>query len=425
MTTCTRQPSGPSTVATRPVVSVVLPCLNEERTVGGCVQKALRALADVGLSGEVIVSDNGSQDNSVAVAEQSGARVVHCPEPGYGNAVRVGVEQSLGDLIIMGDADGSYDFSAIKPFIEQLQDGADLVMGNRFRGGIRPGAMPWKNRWIGNPVLTSVLNLFFHVRIGDAHCGLRGFSRVAFERMQLESPGMEFASEMVVKAAKCKMRISEVPATLDPDGRDRPPHLSPWRDGWRHLKFMLMFSPLHLFLIPGAALIVLGLLLMLIPFGGDYQIAGLRFGVHWMVLGALLLVVGVQVVQFGVVARLHTVTHRFPEPDRALDWLRGHVRFGHGALLGGVLLAIGLGIDLWVLREWIRAHFGALEMIRPALVATGLTAVGVQTIFFSFLVAIVNPSPIHRGREVDRSVPPAPAPARSSSGARQESSLQE
>lgn len=425
MTTCTRQPSVQSTVATRPVVSVVLPCLDEERTVGGCVQKALRALADVGLSGEVVVSDNGSKDNSVAVAEQFGARVVHCPERGYGNAVRFGVEQSRGDLIIMGDADGSYDFGAIKPFIEQLQDGADLVMGNRFRGGIRPGAMPWKNRWIGNPVLTSLLNFFFRVDIGDAHCGLRGFSRVAFERMQLECPGMEFASEMVVKAAKRKMRISEVCTTLDPDGRDRPPHLAPWRDGWRHLKFMLMFSPLHLFLIPGAALIVLGLLMMLIPSGGIYRIASLRFDVHWMVLGALLLVVGVQVVQFGVVARLYTVTHRFPEPDRALDWLRGHLRFGHGLLLGWALFAVGLGIDVWVLREWIRAHFGALEMIRPALVATGLMAVGVQTIFFSFLVAIVNTPPIHTGHQVGSSAAPTPTTARSSSGAEQEPTLRE
>jgi glycosyltransferase involved in cell wall biosynthesis len=375
----------------RPIVSVVMPCLNEERTVGGCVRQALAAIAKMDVAGEVVVSDNGSTDESVAEAERAGARVVHCPDPGYGNAVRFGVERTCGEFVVMGDSDGSYDFGYLPGFVEPLRKGVDLAMGNRFRGGIRPGAMPWKNRWIGNPVLTFVLNVLFHVRIGDTNCGLRAFSRVAFERMQLESPGMEFASEMVVKAAKCKMRIVEVATTLDRDGRNRQPHLAPWRDGWRNLKFLLMFSPLHLFLIPGTVLALLGLLLLLLPAAGVFRIATLRFDIHWMVLGVLLLVVGVQVVQFGAVARLYMVTHRFPEPDRALDWLRGHLRFEHGLLLGVALLAVGLGIDVWILWEWIQAQFGTLARVRPALVASALIAVGVQFIFFSFCVAIVSP----------------------------------
>ena len=240
MESLARDESRCSTLAGGPLVSVVMPCLDEERTVGACVRKALNALADMGLPGEVVVSDNGSMDNSVAVAERAGARVVHCPDRGYGSAVRFGVEHARGNLVVLGDSDGSYDFSTIEKFIRPLVDGADLVMGNRFLGGIRPGAMPWKNRYLGNPALNGLLNLFFHVGIGDSHCGLRAFSRAAFERMQLECPGMELASEMVVKAAKRHLRIVEVPTTLDPDGRNRPPHLAPWRDGWRHLKFLLM-----------------------------------------------------------------------------------------------------------------------------------------------------------------------------------------
>ncbi|NQT12356.1 MAG: glycosyltransferase family 2 protein [Planctomycetes bacterium] len=382
--------SGHESVTDRPLVSVVMPCLDEERTVASCVQKALHVMAEMGVAGEVVVSDNGSTDNSVAEAVEAGARVVHCPERGYGNAVRFGVEASRGDFVIMGDADSSYDFGSIERFIRPLQEGADLVMGNRFLGGIRPGAMPWKNRYLGNPALTKLLNLFFRTGVGDAHCGLRGFSRTAFQRMRLESRGMEFASEMVVKAAKREMQIVEVPTTLDPDGRDRPPHLAPWRDGWRHLKFLLMFSPLHLFLIPGAILVVIGLLLLLLPAGGTYRIADFHFDVHWMVLGVLLLVVGVQILEFGILARLYTVTHRFPERDPTLEWLRRHLKVEYGLLLGTALFGIGMAIDIWVLMEWIDAQFGQLQRVRPALVATALVAVGVQVVFFSFLFAILD-----------------------------------
>ncbi|MEX0711347.1 MAG: glycosyltransferase family 2 protein, partial [Pirellulales bacterium] len=243
-----------------PVVSVVMPCLNEERTVGLCVQAALASLARLGIPGEVLVSDNGSTDRSVDIACEAGARVVHCHHLGYGHAVRFGVEQSGGQFVVMGDADGSYDFESIGPFVGRLQDGAHLVMGNRFQGGIRPGAMPWKNRYIGNPALTWLLNALFGTRIGDAHCGLRGFTRGAFERMRLESAGMELASEMVLKAARIGLTVQEVPTVLSPDGRGRRPHLRPWRDGWRHVKLLLMFSPLHLFLLPAVMLLLAGLL---------------------------------------------------------------------------------------------------------------------------------------------------------------------
>jgi hypothetical protein len=401
---CEAESSDPTERDERPRVSVVMPCLNEDRTVAACVQNALAALAELRLPGEVIVSDNGSEDNSVAAAEQVGARVVHCAERGYGSALRFGVEQSRGQFIVMGDCDGSYDFRSIGPFLDSLQKGAHLVMGNRFLGGIEPGAMPWKNRYLGNPLLTWILNLFFHVGIGDAHCGLRAFSREAFDRMQLECSGMEFASEMVVKAAKRGMRIVEVPTVLHHDGRGRPSHLLPWRDGWRHLKFLLMFSPLHLFLIPGVFLVVVGLLFLLLPAGGVFRVSGLHLDVHWMVLAVLLLVVGVQVVQFGVLARLYTVVHRFPEHDPPLEWLRAHFRIEYGILFGVCFFGLGFGIDSWVLWEWIQAGFGTLEKVRPAILATALMAVGVQFVFFSFLAEIMSTPAAKepRGAEVNR-----------------------
>ncbi|HET6880595.1 MAG TPA: glycosyltransferase family 2 protein [Pirellulales bacterium] len=232
-------PPSPARLDCSVSLSVVMPCLNEERTVGRCVGKALAAIERLGITGEVVVSDNGSSDGSVAAAKKAGARVVHCSERGYGNAIRRGVEDARGQWIIMGDADDSYDFERIDPFVEQLRRGADVVMGNRYRGGIRPGAMPWKNRYLGNPVLTFVLNLLFHTGIGDSQCGLRAFSRQAFDAMGLECAGMEFASEMLVKAVKRQLVVAEVPTTLDPDGRGRPPHLAPWSDACRILRLLL------------------------------------------------------------------------------------------------------------------------------------------------------------------------------------------
>jgi glycosyltransferase involved in cell wall biosynthesis len=230
---------------TLPAVSVVMPCLNEERTVSRCVQAALFGIANLGIPGEVVVSDNGSTDNSVSIAAAAGARVVHCRQRGYGYAVRYGVQHTLGRWIIMGDADESYDFNCLLPFVERLKSGADVVIGNRFRGGISPGAMPWKNRYIGNPILTRILNALFHTSVGDSQCGLRAFSREAFELMGLETGGMDLASEMLVKASFCQLSVTEVPVTLDRDGRGRPPHLAPWFDGLRILSLLVRsrFAP--------------------------------------------------------------------------------------------------------------------------------------------------------------------------------------
>src|SRR5215471_18366249 len=261
-------------------VSVVMPCLNEAKTVGRCVEKAISALRSLGVHAEVVVADNGSTDGSQEIAQAHGARVVSVPHRGYGHALRVGIQAARGRFIIMGDADDSYDFTALEPFIEQLRAGYDLVMGNRFRGGIRPGAMPWLHRYVGNPMLTGILNLFFRSPIGDAHCGLRGFRKDSSAKLNLGAHGMEFASEMVVKASVSHQKISEVPIVLYPDGRDRPPHLRSFRDGWRHLRFLLLLCPLWLYLIPSALLMGGGLALMTWLTAGPRLVAGVEFDVH-------------------------------------------------------------------------------------------------------------------------------------------------
>src|SRR5437016_3754476 len=243
-------------------VSVVMPCLNEARTVGRCIDKAVRALQEMAIAGEVVIADNGSSDGSPAIAIDHGARVIPVERRGYGSALQAGIAAARGRYVIMGDADDSYDFSRLGPFIAKLREGHDLVMGNRFQGGIRPGAMPWLHRYVGNPVLTGILNLFFHSPIGDAHCGLRGFRKESYLRLGLQTSGMEFASEMVVKACLNRQKITEVPTVLHPDGRDRPPHLRSFRDGWRHLRFLLLMCPLWLYLIPSGFLLTIGLGLM-------------------------------------------------------------------------------------------------------------------------------------------------------------------
>ncbi len=375
-----------------PVVSVVMPCLNEELTVGRCVEQAVAALAALGLLGEVVVCDNGSTDNSQRIASQAGARVVSCSERGYGNSVRTAILTSLGEFIVVADTDGSHDLSSLGAFVRPLQQGADLVIGNRFRGGIAAGAMPRLNRYFGNPGLTWLINRLCHAGVGDTQCGMRGMTRAASERMALECEGMELASEMLVKAARSGLRIVEVPTRMFRDGRDRGPHLLPGSDGWRHLKFLLMFSPLHLFLIPGAVATVLGLLLTLLPLRGVFRGGRYYLDIHWMVLGVLLLLMGIQIMQFGVIARLYTVVHCFPESDKTLDWLRRHLRLERGLIAGILLFGIGLAVDLWIAVEWIRPG-PALMQVRPALLATALMAIGTQTFFFSFLFAIMQRRP--------------------------------
>ncbi len=369
-------------------VSLVMPCLNEARTVGQCVQQARNTMEELELRGEIVVVDNGSTDGSAAVAKEAGARVVHCSDRGYGNAIRFGAERAHGEIIVMGDADASHDFTHLGDFLTPLEEGADLVIGNRFRGGIERGAMPWKNRYLGNPGLTFLLNRLFHTRVGDAHCGLRAFPKNAFRQMELECSGMEFASEMVVKAAKRDLRIVEVPTTQARDGRDRAPHLCPWRDGWRHLKFLLMFSPVHLFILPAAVLTLIGLILLLTPAFGAVVWHSYGMGVHWMAPGALLTLLGLQVMGFGVLAKLYAIKHRFFERDRMLEWFRRSFRLGRSLLVACGICVVGFAVDCWILVE--QPSPSPLPKVQAAIVATVLMAIGAQLGFFSLLFAIIH-----------------------------------
>jgi len=293
-------------------VSVVIPCLNEANSLGSCIDKAVTAFRAAGLAGEVIVADNGSTDGSMQIAEERGARVVRVEERGYGSALRAGIAAARGPFIVMGDADDSYDFGEVPKFAEMLRQGYDVVMGNRFRGEIKPKAMPWHHKYIGNPGLTALLNLFFRTGIGDSHCGMRGFTRAVYERMDLRSTGMEFASEFVIKAAQLKARITEIPITLWPDKRGRPPHLRSFRDGWRHLRFMLLYAPNWLFLLPGGALLAAGLFLVFWLLPGPRQISPrVILDIHTMIFGVMFTLLGVQILSIGSFAKVFSYAERF------------------------------------------------------------------------------------------------------------------
>jgi hypothetical protein len=303
-----------------------------------------------------------------------------------------GFEAARGKFIIMADADDSYDLTDLERFIRPLREGADLVMGTRLKGTILPGAMRWKNRHIGNPVLSGILNLFFRTGVSDCHSGMRAFKKAVLEKMQLRCPGMEFASEMVIKASKASLRIVEIPITLYPDGRNRQPHLRPWRDGWRHLKFILMFSPTWLFLIPGTILMLLGVtaLTALSLVSGTLYVGPFRFDTHWAVFGSLLAILGYQVIHIGVFARIYSVTHRFLEMDRVLDTALQVIRLETGLVVGVVLTALGFGIDLYVLLKWIQSNLGPLDELRTSLLGSTLMVIGIQTIFSSFFLSILG-----------------------------------
>jgi hypothetical protein len=374
-------------------VSVVMPCLNEARTVGRCIDKARAALDELGVLGEVVVADNGSSDGSPDIARARGARVVHVASRGYGAALQSGIAAARGHYVIMGDADDSYDFSRLGPFVERLRAGDDLVMGNRFMGGIRPGAMPSLHRYLGNPVLTGVLNLFFRSPIGDAHCGLRGFRKDAYQRLGLTTSGMEFASEMVVKACLQQQRISEVPVVLHPDGRDRPPHLRSFRDGWRHLRFLLLMCPLWLFRVPSVVLLCLGLGLMVWLSPGPRTLGGITLDVHTMLLGALCVVLGHQTLWLWVFARLHAAQTGLLPPDPFLRRVCDHLHLERGLVVGAVLILVGLACNFWLVAEWCSLNLGSLEVqttLRWALWGfTGLV-LGVQMIYGHFVLALIR-----------------------------------
>jgi hypothetical protein len=382
-----------STVPTEIEVSVVMPCLNEARTVATCVRKAVDCLHDLGVSGEVIVADNGSTDGSQDIARQAGARVVPANRRGYGAALQAGIAAAKGRHVIMGDADDSYDFTALAPFIERLRAGDDLVMGNRFAGGIKPGAMPWLHRRIGNPILTGILNLFFRSPIRDAHCGLRGFRKEAYEQLDLTTPGMEFASEMVVKACLHKQKISEVPTTLSPDGRDRPPHLRSFRDGWRHLRFLLLMCPLWLFRVPSVCLLGLGLSLMVLLTPGPCAIGSVTLDVHTMLLGSLCVVLGHQGLWLWAFAQLFAWRSGLLPPHRLAPWLTRKFSLERGLQIGGLLFVLGLTLNLWLVVRWIGAGFGPLDVtstMRPTLWGCTTMIVGAQVMFGSFFLGLME-----------------------------------
>jgi glycosyltransferase involved in cell wall biosynthesis len=370
-------------------VSVILPCLNEAETVGSCVTKALDTLRRLGIRGEVVLVDNGSTDGSPEIAERGGARVVRESRRGYGSALMRGAEEARSPFIIMADADDSYDLTDLERFVDGLREGNDLVMGTRMRGTIEPGAMPWLHRWIGNPLLSGLLNLLFRPGISDAHCGMRAFTKDAYRRMQLQTTGMEFASEMVIKAALGKLRIAEIPITLRPAGRSRPPHLRSFRDGWRHLRFMLLFSPTYLFLVPGLICMAIGLLALIALVRGPVHLFGLVFDIHYMVVGSLVTLLGSQLISTGFFAKAYSHAARLYAPDRTLQVLGRFFNLERGLLMGAAVLLVGLGINATILYDWLRSGRGALNAVRPALLGSTLMGLGAQIIFSSFFMSLL------------------------------------
>lgn len=370
-----------------------MPCLNEAKTLDACIRAARSYLDEAKIDGEVLVADNGSTDGSVDIATAAGARVVHVPRRGYGAALMAGIDSAQGSYVVMGDADCSYDFSSIGMYVERLRAGAALVMGNRFKGGIEPGAMPLLHRYLGNPVLSFIGRLFFRIRIGDFHCGLRGFSRQAMQRLDLVTPGMEFASEMVAKAALAGLHVEEVPTTLRRDGRDRPPHLRTWRDGWRHLRFLLLFCPRWLFLYPGAAMLVLGLLGFLALTPGVVRLIPLNLGIHSLLYMAGAIVLGMQLVQLSLLTKwIGVMSGVVPEPR----WLRRsqpYLSMEMGLLGGAGLLVAGFIWSLAIVYDWGSTGFGALDpthVMRAVIPAVTLMIVGMQAAAGSFFAGALK-----------------------------------
>ena len=374
-------------------LSILLPCLNESETLETCISKAQRFLAANDIRGEIVVSDNGSEDGSQEIARSCGARVIHVPVRGYGAALIYGALNARGKYVIMGDSDDSYDFSNLLPFVEKLRAGYELVMGNRLTGGIRPGAMPWKNRWIGTPALSAIGRLFFRCPVGDFNCGLRAFSADAFRKMALRTTGMEFASEMIVKATLLKLKIAEVPTTLSPDGRSRPPHLRPWRDGWRHLRFMFLYSPRWLFLYPGLLLTLLGGITgaWLIP--QPRTVGDITLDIHTLLFCAVGVLVGFQAILFAIFSKTFAITEGLLPRDIKMDKVFAAFHLESWLVAGILLVMIGMVEAFRGISVWERHGFGPLipaHVMRIAIPSGLSLALGFQIVFSAFFLSLLR-----------------------------------
>jgi glycosyltransferase involved in cell wall biosynthesis len=379
-----------------PELTILMPCLNEAETLAVCIEKARRGLQRAGVVGEVLVADNGSTDGSVAIAQQAGARVVSVKEKGYGCALRGGIAAAQGRWIIMGDADDSYDFSQLEGFVQKFRDGYELVMGCRLPSGggtIAPGAMPWKNRWIGNPSLSFIGRLFFQCPARDFHCGLRGFTKAAYDKMDLQTTGMEFASEMVMKATLKSLKITEVPITLHPDGRSRPPHLKPWRDGWRHLRFMLLYSPRWLFLVPGLLLMSVGGAVGGVLSFGNIHLGTVQLDVGTLAVTCMAVIVGLQLVAFAFFTKVFAIAEGLLPQDPQFSNVFRFFTLEKGIVAGLAVLIFGCGLLAYALHLWRTAHYSPLdasENLRRLLPAVTLIVVGIQVVFSSFFLSMLG-----------------------------------
>jgi glycosyltransferase involved in cell wall biosynthesis len=387
-------PSPRAEQAPEPELSVVIPCLNEAKTIGICIRKALDSFERIGISGEVVVADNGSTDGSQQIAEKLGARVVPVERRGYGAALSGGIAAARGKWVIMGDADDSYDFSQLEPFVERLREGYDLVAGNRFEGGIQPGAMPWLHKWLGNPFLSFVARRLYGTPAGDIYCGLRGFDRKKIEALDIRASGMEFAIEMVVKASTLGLRVTEVPTTLSPDAEGRVPHLNTWKDGWKSIRLLLLYSPKWLFLYPGLFLLVVGIAGMALLIPGTRKIGGVFFDVTTLLYFALAVMVGLQAVYFFITARWFGITEgllpddpfirKLIEPPRRLEWT---------LVVGTSLVVFGLGLSIYALVRWNEADFGQLnyaDTLRIVIPGATLIACGIQTVLTALFLGVLG-----------------------------------
>jgi glycosyltransferase involved in cell wall biosynthesis len=371
-------------------LTAVMPCLNEERTVGTCIEKVFSAFHAMHLAGEVVIADNGSSDRSPAIAAALGARVVHVETKGYGAALMAGIKAARGEYIILADSDDSYDWLTIEPFVQKLDEGYDVVVGNRFTGGIEAGAMPMLHRYLGNPVLSWLARTMHRAPIGDFHCGMRAFRRDAFPKMNCHASGMEFATEMIVNASRLRLRIAEVPTRLQRDGRDRPPHLRSFRDGWRHLRFIFTYAPNYLYLLPGGLLFALGAALVAALASGPTTLFGQHLGIHFLALGSALTLVGFNVINLGILAKVIVAREHPDMPAKITDRAIQSFTLEAGLVVGVLLLTAGVAIDGALLWHWLGSRDEPMESsVHLCFVATLMIVIGVNAVFNSFLLAML------------------------------------